>query len=223
MTRMIPNLLTTVRILGIFVFYYLLFLADFSHEFIKILTVIIVYTFSALTDYWDGRLSRKFKSTSEFGKFYDSLVDKFFIITIFFLFALIPVVKISFLLIFLIVFRELSVTILRIIAIVKGKSMETEKHGKMKTAFQITAQGITLLILLIYSVILDFSSFNQENFLIATIPLKQLQAIFAAYQVPEIWVAFLENLPNILVFLVTIFTLYSGGTYFYKNKNVFTK
>ena len=64
-------------------------------------------------------------------------------------FALIPDFHIPFLLIILILAREIFVTLLRIIAMKKEKPLKTERLGKVKTAVQMVTINIILILLLI--------------------------------------------------------------------------
>lgn len=147
----LPNQLTVSRIIMIFVF---LALANvdmrpekpnyiiFSEETAYICHVIayILAILAALTDLFDGKLARKYKCESDFGKIADPLADKIFIVATFITLAdykLMPswmaVVIIS---------REFLVTGLRMIALNEGVVIAADTSGKIKTCCQMGALAI---------------------------------------------------------------------------------
>lgn len=69
----IPNLLTTSRLAGTFIIPSLFFSGNY------IGTLLAVAFFSA-TDFFDGRIARKYNGFSEFGRLLDPIVDKIFAI-----------------------------------------------------------------------------------------------------------------------------------------------
>ncbi|MEI6850200.1 MAG: CDP-alcohol phosphatidyltransferase family protein [archaeon] len=69
--RHIPNLLTISRIILTFVVVYFIFTRK------HIYTIVAVFAIAALTDFFDGYLSRKFSWQSEFGRQADMIADRF--------------------------------------------------------------------------------------------------------------------------------------------------
>ena len=67
----IPNLLTVSRIILTFVVMYLIFAGN------DIRLIIVIFAIAALTDFFDGRLARRFKWVSEFGRKADMIADRF--------------------------------------------------------------------------------------------------------------------------------------------------
>ena len=67
----IPNLLTSSRLLGTFIIPPLFFSGNYLG------TAIAIAFFSA-TDFFDGKVARKYNGTSEFGRLLDPIVDKIF-------------------------------------------------------------------------------------------------------------------------------------------------
>lgn len=67
----IPNMLSVARIILTFVVMYMIFTEA------PMISVIIVFAVAALTDFLDGRLARRFKWTSEFGRKTDMIADRF--------------------------------------------------------------------------------------------------------------------------------------------------
>ncbi len=176
-------------------------------------TVIVFYTLASLSDYWDGKLSRRFEVTSEFGKFYDSLVDKVFVLGIFWFLFLLPLFNIYFLFLAIILLRDLVITWLRVVAIRKKRSMSTDFHGKAKTFLQMTAQSLIFLLLLLYS-------FFLEKVTIAQVSRGEMKEILVERGFGEIFVSVLDGMPNFLLMIVAVVTLYSGVVYLVKNRNI---
>ena len=105
-----------------------------------------VYVLSALTDWLDGYLARKWEQITDFGKFIDALADKVMTSGLFVAmlylgvlpgWGLFPVL--------LILSREFMVTGLRLVAAGKGVVMPAEKLGKWKTALQMLSIGLYLV------------------------------------------------------------------------------
>jgi CDP-diacylglycerol--glycerol-3-phosphate 3-phosphatidyltransferase len=72
----VPNSLTILRLLFVFVFIYMLF-----NHFSK-LALIIVFSIAALTDYFDGYFARKLNQTTSIGARMDQVIDRIFTISI---------------------------------------------------------------------------------------------------------------------------------------------
>jgi CDP-diacylglycerol--glycerol-3-phosphate 3-phosphatidyltransferase len=67
----IPNILTITRIILAFVVVYLIFTNALLAK------IVIVFVIAALTDFLDGKVARKFKWESEFGRKADMIADRF--------------------------------------------------------------------------------------------------------------------------------------------------
>ena len=104
-----------------------------------------LYVLSALTDWLDGYLARKWQQITDFGKFIDALADKVLTSGLFVgLLALERLPDWGLYMVLLILTREFMVTGLRLVAAGKGHVMAAEKLGKWKTALQMVAIGIYL-------------------------------------------------------------------------------
>ena len=118
----LPNKLTILRILLVPVFIIVLWLpmitGNSNIEFASKITAALIFAFSAITDFVDGKIARKYNLVSNFGKFMDPLADKFLIIGA--LLAAIPVYKeftvMLVIALLITVFRELAVSSMRLIA-----------------------------------------------------------------------------------------------------------
>ena len=154
--KWIPNLLTSTRILLVPVFLYCLF-TDFSHG--KLLAL-IVFVSAAITDAYDGKIARKYDIESTFGVFFDPLADKLLVLSAFYGFMFLPILSttVKLWMIILISFRDILVTLMRMLMQYKGVTMITSKVGKLKTFLQITTINIILIYLILKSYKVDIPS-----------------------------------------------------------------
>ena len=126
----LPNILTVFRI-------FLIPLSTFLILYNTKTTLIyglIVFCIASITDFLDGWIARKYKLISAFGKFLDPIADKLLILCT--LFALTALTVIPAWLGIIILFRELLVDGLRLVAVEKGEVIVASKLGKIKTIFQ---------------------------------------------------------------------------------------
>jgi len=145
----LPNQLTTLRILLTPVFLVLFLSGDPTYVQISI----IVYLIAAITDWYDGWLARKFNYITEWGKFLDPLADKILTTAAFFAFASNGMIE--YWMVWVVVFRDVLVTGFRIYAEYKKDTIRTSKSAKAKTFIQM----IFIYYLLLISVVKTFPSF----------------------------------------------------------------
>jgi cardiolipin synthase len=107
-----------------------------------------LFIFASFTDLVDGWLARKLNQETEFGRFIDPIADKFLVIAS--LFAIITIDRsfeiFDYWMIIIIAGRDILITIMRILAIKKGKQLHTSNFGKFKTAFQMLSIVIIIMI-----------------------------------------------------------------------------
>lgn len=127
---LLPNQLTVLRIVLSPVFLYM-FLSE--NLLLKQLSI-VVFIIAALTDWYDGWLARKYNYITEWGQFWDPLADK--ILTSFAFFGFVFTDTLELWMVLLIIFRDLSITILRIYAGFKGFNFSTSLYAKIKTFIQ---------------------------------------------------------------------------------------
>ena len=111
----------------------------------------IIFVGAAITDYYDGKIARKYNLITNLGKLLDPLADKILVIS-----ALVTLAKfsqISLWFVIIIIFRELLITGLRSIVAAEGVVIAAESLGKWKTATQMVA--LTLIILIPFSFIVN--------------------------------------------------------------------
>jgi len=194
----LPNKLTVLRICLVPVFIVIMMLPNSAMpELWSGIVGVTLFIIASLTDMLDGKIARKYGLVTDFGKLMDPLADKFMVIgaltvivyryesiRAFFIWALL-----------IVVFRELAVTSLRLVAAssAKGVVVPANMLGKIKTVTQIVC---------ICSVIIE----------------PMLYAIpVLAKVLPEAVMSFLTTYPPITYAsgaLMIVFTIWSGINYF---------
>ena len=185
----LPNQLTTLRIILTPLFFFLFI----SGDPLLIQISLIVYIVAAITDWYDGWLARKFDYITEWGKFMDPLADKILTSAAFFAFVIIDVLVLWMVLI--VVFRDLTVTGLRLFADWKKKSFTTSNLAKIKTLSQMI---FIFYLLIIFS--LRENSFLASKFSHTFTLLTDQTLIYS------------------IMLVITLFTLITGIFYLYQNK-----
>ncbi len=125
-----PNLLSLLRII---LTPFFLFFFQKDDYYSKIIGTVI-FTLASLTDWYDGYLARKYKKTTRFGQFIDPVADKILVSSALILFTVEKFIYVW--TVFIIVGRDIIITLLRIYALHKGRSIITSTFAKWKTFFQ---------------------------------------------------------------------------------------
>lgn len=187
----LPNQLTILRIIltPVFLFF---FLSDNS-LFIQI--SLAVYIVAALTDWYDGWLARKFNYITEWGKFWDPLADKILTSAVFIGFVIVGLLPLW--MVFLIIFRDLSVTLLRVYADSRGYTFRTTYYAKWKTMLQ--------MIFLYYLLILYVAKNSIDIY-------NQYQSI--------VDIMLNKDLIYFVMLVITVITVHSGISYLLLNKSL---
>ncbi len=178
----LPNKLTLLRIILTLIFIVLIL----QSGLIPKIAAALVFLIASLTDFLDGYYAKKHNVVTNFGKLMDPIADKFLMLAAFFIFTLLHAIPTWMFVVILI--REVTITVMRLIAISKGKVLAAERTGKYKTIFQIVAVSVILLYLIF-----------QETVLASTWP----STVFVYWG----WVI------NILMGVVVVLTLGSGIKY----------
>jgi len=161
----LPNRLTLLRILfvpiivsfAVFPFaQYGIVFGHLSVGFVSLpvinLILLGLFAIASFTDFLDGYLARKNHQISTFGKFMDPIADKLLVNTLFILFAyqgLIPVVAVL-----VMIWRDVFVDGLRMLAAEKGRVVSAGYLGKLKTVVQM----VTIMLILVSN--LPFELYN---------------------------------------------------------------
>jgi len=96
------------------------------------------------TDFLDGYVARKYNMVSDFGKLFDPFADVLANMAILLCFTLDGLLPSIFFLIIL--YREVSIIFVRMLAIKKGLVIGAKMLGKIKTVLYITVGGVSLFI-----------------------------------------------------------------------------
>ncbi|MCM8779018.1 MAG: CDP-diacylglycerol--glycerol-3-phosphate 3-phosphatidyltransferase [Candidatus Omnitrophica bacterium] len=147
----LPNILTLSRMMLAFVFMYFLF----SHGTLAKFLAISVFFLATLTDYYDGYFARKKNITTSFGKLMDPIADKILVLSAFLSFVEMKLMPAWMAMV--IVFRELVITGVRLLAITNGTVIPAMRAGKHKTVSQYFAIILTLGILFIREIMVEKS------------------------------------------------------------------
>lgn len=147
----LPNRLTLLRCALVpFVVLLMIPLSSFGdndyNRFIEsygMIIALIIFAIASFTDFLDGYLARKRGQVTNLGKFLDPIADKVLVIAVLIAFvqigtchAVVPI---------LVLFREFTVTGIRLLAIERGQVIAASYLGKAKTVTQMIA--IVLLML----------------------------------------------------------------------------
>jgi cardiolipin synthase len=99
----------------------------------------LVFIVAAITDWFDGYLARRWNQTSAFGAFLDPVADKLMVTGA--LLVLVQLDRVSAVLAFVIIGREITISALRewMAGIGARKSVAVNSLGKIKTAAQMVA------------------------------------------------------------------------------------
>ena len=188
----VPNILTVFRIfLTPFFIFFLFNDSDLSGTY-----ALIIFVVASITDAYDGHHARKYNVVSESGKFLDPLADKILVSSAFISFAILKII--DFWMVFLIIFRDVFVTLLRMRLKKSNQSLITSNIAKSKTAAQLIIIVFTLLYL----------SISNSN----------LQILMGFKDLIERF-----SLVYNLTLFVTLFTIFTGYRYAYDNWAVIKK
>ncbi len=139
----LPNQLTILRILLTPVFVVL-----FIGERLVLKQVsVLVFAVAALTDWYDGWVARKTGKVTKWGIFLDPLADKVLTSAAFIAFAWLGLVQ--WWMVWVIVVRDISITLLRSFAELRGRTLHTNFSAKVKTFSQMVfIYGVLLTVVL---------------------------------------------------------------------------
>jgi CDP-diacylglycerol--glycerol-3-phosphate 3-phosphatidyltransferase len=151
----LPNKLTVLRlclvpIVMIFILYPAL---SGYNATVQAVVCTLLFILTAITDFIDGKIARKYNLITDFGKFMDPIADKFMVIGALVCItasnqALAPfMVWVS----IIVIFRELGITSIRLVVANSGVVVPANWLGKCKTM----AQSISICIFLLEGAIWD--------------------------------------------------------------------
>ncbi|MBU1864683.1 MAG: CDP-diacylglycerol--glycerol-3-phosphate 3-phosphatidyltransferase [Candidatus Omnitrophica bacterium] len=149
-----PNMLTVLRIILSLIIFYLIFIPSFMIRMLALFLFIL----AVVSDFFDGHIARKRGLITTVGKILDPIADKILILGMYISFSLLNVY--SFWWLVPIIIREILVTVLRLILLLKGKVIAAEKLGKWKVGFQIASLFASWLCLLLRDQVSEWLLFN---------------------------------------------------------------
>lgn len=120
-----------------------IFIICFEKLFPSSIIPLIIFIIGAFSDFLDGFIARKYNQVTTFGKFLDPIADKILAISAFILFleqGIVPAWTII-----VIIFRELLVSALRMIASSNNINIAASYFGKFKTVTQFIAIILIML------------------------------------------------------------------------------
>ncbi|MQR00051.1 CDP-diacylglycerol--glycerol-3-phosphate 3-phosphatidyltransferase [Glaciimonas soli] len=141
----IPIFLTWLRVALIPLVVGVFYLPNFGFSRTDIgLASALVFIIAAATDWFDGFLARRWNQTSAFGAFLDPVADKLMVAGA--LLVLVNLDRVSPIIAFIIIGREITISALRewMAQIGASKSVAVSSLGKIKTAAQMTAIPLLL-------------------------------------------------------------------------------
>lgn len=138
MSKHIPNIITTIRILLLpfILWFYLTNLIPNSQ-----IVAIILYLVAAITDFLDGYLARKFNHVSNVGKLLDPIADKMLYYSGLLLVIVTNILPLwaCVVIYFVNLIRDFAIDCLRMLASSKGTILAANIFGKIKTTIACVA------------------------------------------------------------------------------------
>ena len=136
-----PNKLTVARMIMV-PFFVLFILTGWGGEANRYICLVI-FAAASITDWFDGKLARKYNLVTNFGKFMDPLADKLLVCSA--MICMIDLKRLPAWFVIIIIAREFIISGFRLIAAENGIVIAANYWGKFKTASQMIM--IILLIL----------------------------------------------------------------------------
>jgi len=140
----LPNKLTVMRVILIPFFVAALLYDNGSSQTMRIVANVI-FIVASLTDFFDGKIARKYNLVTNFGKFMDPLADKLLVCSA--LICLIQLGQLPAWVVIIIISREFIISGFRLVAADNGIVIAASYWGKFKTTFQMIA-----VILMIFNI-----------------------------------------------------------------------
>ena len=140
------NFFTASRIVSAPLFIALYYAPSYSgmSKSLAVSLLIPLFGYMEFTDFLDGYCARKYKQVSDFGKLFDPFADVVANLTVLLTFMLAGYVPLPVFLIIL--YREMGILFLRMLARGNGITIAAKKGGKLKTVCYIIAEGLSLCI-----------------------------------------------------------------------------
>lgn len=190
----LPNVISLVRIILVPVIVVLMLVnqnhvLSINHYHLSVTWLIagVFFIVASLSDFLDGYLARKLNKVTNFGKFFDSIADKFLTSAVLIVMSYVKIMPIWITLV--LILRDFLIDALRQILATKKVVLAANWYGKWKTAFQML--GLTILFFVGYK---NFNGNVSGN------------GLYDQY-------GLINQLLLIPMYIGTILSLYSAGVY----------
>ncbi|MDX1618367.1 MAG: CDP-alcohol phosphatidyltransferase family protein [Balneolaceae bacterium] len=190
--KRIPNILSSIRIVlaPIFLFMYI------QDEVVWRSLSIAVFAVAVVTDFFDGYIARTYGAQTSYGVFLDPLADKILTFAGFICLPFIDAGQFPWWAVGLIVFRDVFVTGMRMLANHRNMEMQTRLTAKFKTLSQMFFLYLVLMV----------GVFIETNVQLSDYCVRLLESGILGW----------------LMMAVVLLTIYSGLEYAYVNREIFT-
>lgn len=155
-----------------------------------------IFAVAVVTDFFDGYIARLYKAETEYGVFLDPLADKFLTFAGFICLPFIDASQFPWWAVAVIVFRDVLVTGMRILADYRNLTMDTRLTAKAKTLGQMFFLYLVLMV----------GVFIETDVWLSTYCIQLLESGILEW----------------MMIGIVILTVYSGVEYIYINKNIFS-
>ncbi len=155
-----------------------------------------IFAVAVVTDFFDGYIARLYHAQTDYGVFLDPLADKFLTFAGFICLPFINASQFPWWAVGIIVFRDVIVTGMRILADYRNLSMDTRFTAKVKTLGQMFFLYLALMV----------GVFVETDVWLSEYCSRLLQSGILGW----------------MMIAIVVLTLYSGVEYIYINKNIFS-
>jgi len=189
----LPNKLTILRIILAFAFIFLILSAGLAAK----VAAFLVFLLASITDALDGFLAKRNNQITDFGKLMDPVADKILVLSAFLVFVEMGIIPAW--MVIVIVFREVAITGIRMLALTKGRVIPADGSGRHKTVWQM----FSIYVILIFLILREGG-----------------RAAFGFWGGrPEL---IYSNVIYVIMLITVAFTLASGVSFLMKNREVIT-
>lgn len=155
-----PTQLSLLRVLLTFVVIFF----TLHHGWPAKLAALALFMIASFTDWLDGWVARRYKTTSAAGAIVDPIADKVLVLGLLLTFAYLRLVPAW--MVWVIAARELIVTTARMVALKRGTVLSAERMGKQKTFVQLATLEAVFIILLSRALGADWAASSWTDTLI---------------------------------------------------------
>lgn len=190
--RQIPNILSTIRIILAPIFL-ILYVQD---EVVWRALSVGIFAVAVVTDFFDGYIARMYGAETDYGVFLDPLADKFLTFAGFICLPFIDPAQFPWWAIGVIVFRDIFVTGMRMLADYRNITMDTRLTAKAKTLSQMFFLYLVLMV----------GVFIETDVWLSNYCVQLLQSGILGW----------------LMMVIVAITVYSGIEYIFINRKIFS-